>query len=138
MFRCARWGNKQRTGAKGGCECSGELSVLADRGCFLHHYARGALCVFTSSFRRKGYESRAQPREKWHYRYIEGLGPNIDFELLDSTGSGDYRLTTPLEERAKLIGKLPYNLPYNLGKLDRGVASEGVEHIVIHIGPLPQ
>ena len=53
---------------------------------------------------QEGYESRAHPREKWYYRYIEGLGPNIDFELLDTTGSGDYRLTTPLEERAKLLG----------------------------------
>jgi GWxTD domain-containing protein len=87
---------------------------------------------------QEGHDSRAYPREKWHYRYIEDLGPNIDFEFLDTTGSGDYRLTTPLEERAKLVGKLPHNLPYSLGKLDRGVASEGVEHIVIYIGPLPQ
>jgi len=87
---------------------------------------------------QEGNESWGQPRAKWHYRYIEGLGPNIDFELLDITGSGDYHLTTPLEERAELIGKLPYNLPYNFEKLDRGVASEGVEHIVIYIGPQPQ
>src|SRR5258708_38149671 len=40
--------------------------------------------------------------------------------------------------KGQTIGKLPYNLPYNLGKLDREVASEGVEHIVIYIGPLPQ
>ena len=41
--------------------------------------------------------------EKWHYRYLEGIGANIDLEFVDPEGSGDYRLTMPLEEKDSLL-----------------------------------
>jgi GWxTD domain-containing protein len=36
--------------------------------------------------------------ERWHYKYIEGAGRDIDLEFVDPSGSGDYRLTLSLEE----------------------------------------
>jgi GWxTD domain-containing protein len=77
-------------------------------------------------------------REAWHYRYLEGLGPSIDFELIDTTGSGDYQLTKPLADRANAIGHLPYNLPYDIGNFDRDVESKGLEQLLIYVGPVPQ
>jgi len=41
--------------------------------------------------------------EQWHYRYVEGMGADIDLEFVDPKGSGDYRLTMSLEEKDTLF-----------------------------------
>jgi GWxTD domain-containing protein len=83
---------------------------------------------------RQGDDREARgPLERWHYRYIEGLGENVDFELLDTTGSGDYRLTSPLQHLAKIVENFPYGLPYDLGN-DRRVESKGVQQIIVYVG----
>jgi len=71
-------------------------------------------------------------REKWHYRYLEGLGENVDLEFVDPSHSGDYRLATPIQVK----NEPPYNLP-GVSRQDRDVASEAVQHIVVHIGLMP-
>jgi GWxTD domain-containing protein len=30
--------------------------------------------------------------ENWHYKYVEGLGENVDFEFVNAAGSGEYQL----------------------------------------------
>jgi GWxTD domain-containing protein len=86
---------------------------------------------------QEGYDNQVRhSRATWHYRYIEGLGQNIDFDLIDTTGSGDYHLTKPLEDWAKEIVNLPYHLPYNLGSSHGGVESKGLEQIIIYVGPV--
>ena len=49
------------------------------------------------------------PYEKWHYRYIAGLGSNIELEFVDKTNTGKYELaTSPYEKDALLaIGMGP-------------------------------
>jgi GWxTD domain-containing protein len=38
-------------------------------------------------------QTASHPVEIWRYRYISGLGENVDFEFVDEDGTGDYRLT---------------------------------------------
>lgn len=34
----------------------------------------------------------AESRQTWRYRYLEGIGEDVEYEFTDSSGSGDYRL----------------------------------------------
>jgi GWxTD domain-containing protein len=40
-----------------------------------------------------GGETTTYPFEDWHYRYIEGIGSNVDIEFVDSCMCGDYEMT---------------------------------------------
>ena len=42
------------------------------------------------------------PFEVWHYRYIEGIGENIDLEFVDSCMCGDYHFTIDRSEKDAL------------------------------------
>ena len=42
------------------------------------------------------------PFEIWHYRYIEGIGDNIDIEFVDSCMCGDYHMTIDRSEKDAL------------------------------------
>jgi GWxTD domain-containing protein len=50
----------------------------------------------------KDSEDLQHPWERWRYRYLEGIGENIDLKFVDQ-GLGDYRLTMPLEEKSRLV-----------------------------------
>ena len=39
----------------------------------------------------------------WHYRYIEGIGENIDIEFVDSCMCGDYHMTIDRSEKDALL-----------------------------------
>jgi GWxTD domain-containing protein len=43
------------------------------------------------------------PFETWHYRYIEGVGDNIDIEFVDSCMCGDYHMTIDRSEKDALL-----------------------------------
>ncbi len=43
------------------------------------------------------------PFETWHYRYIEGIGDNIDIEFVDSCQCGDYHMTIDRSEKDALL-----------------------------------
>lgn len=53
--------------------------------------------------REEGPETAQYSWEKWHYRYLEGVGADTDLEFVDPGGSGDYRLTMSLEEKDSLF-----------------------------------
>jgi GWxTD domain-containing protein len=42
------------------------------------------------------------PFEVWHYRYIEGIGDNIDIEFVDTCQCGDYHMTMDRSEKDAL------------------------------------
>ncbi|HEX9199353.1 MAG TPA: GWxTD domain-containing protein [Acidobacteriaceae bacterium] len=42
------------------------------------------------------------PFETWHYRYIEGIGDNIDLEFVDTCQCGDYHYTIDRSEKDAL------------------------------------
>ena len=43
------------------------------------------------------------PFETWHYRYLEGVGDNIDVEFVDSCQCGDYHFTIDRSEKDALL-----------------------------------
>ncbi|HVW78571.1 MAG TPA: GWxTD domain-containing protein [Alloacidobacterium sp.] len=43
------------------------------------------------------------PFEVWHYRYIEGIGENIDIEFVDTCMCGDYHMTIDRSEKDALL-----------------------------------
>ena len=42
------------------------------------------------------------PFEVWHYRYLEGIGDNIDIEFVDTCMCGDYHATIDRSEKDAL------------------------------------
>jgi GWxTD domain-containing protein len=50
-----------------------------------------------------GGETSTFPFETWHYRYLEGIGENIDIEFVDSCQCGDYHMTMDRSEKDALL-----------------------------------
>ncbi len=50
-----------------------------------------------------GGETSTYPFETWHYRYLEGIGENIDIEFVDSCMCGDYHMTLDRSEKDALL-----------------------------------
>ncbi len=50
-----------------------------------------------------GGETSTYPFEDWRYRYIEGIGTNINIEFVDTTMSGEYHIATDPEEKDALL-----------------------------------
>jgi GWxTD domain-containing protein len=50
-----------------------------------------------------GGETSTFPFETWHYRYLEGLGENIDLEFVDTCQCGDYHFTIDRGEKDALM-----------------------------------
>ncbi|HKY03243.1 MAG TPA: GWxTD domain-containing protein [Blastocatellia bacterium] len=60
------------------------------------------------TYNRPSYEgggtTTTYPFETWWYRYIEGIGSDIEIEFVDPTGSGEYRIArSPNEKDAMLF-----------------------------------
>jgi len=49
-----------------------------------------------------GGETSTFPFEVWHYRYIEGIGENVDIEFVDTCQCGDYHFTIDRSEKDAL------------------------------------
>jgi GWxTD domain-containing protein len=50
-----------------------------------------------------GGETSTYPFEVWHYRYLEGVGENIDIEFVDACMCGDYHFTINRAEKDALL-----------------------------------
>ena len=50
-----------------------------------------------------GGETSTYPFETWTYHYLEGIGPNIELEFVDKSGSNEYHLSTDPEEKDALL-----------------------------------
>jgi GWxTD domain-containing protein len=64
------------------------------------------------------------PFEVWHYRYLEGLGENLDLEFVDTCQCGDYHFTINPDEKDALLnvpgaGQTEYEQMNHLDKRDR-------------------
>jgi GWxTD domain-containing protein len=53
-----------------------------------------------------GGETSTFPFEVWHYRYLEGIGENVDLEFVDTCQCGDYHFTIDRGEKDALA-KVP-------------------------------
>jgi GWxTD domain-containing protein len=50
-----------------------------------------------------GGETSTYPFEDWRYRYIEGIGNNVNIEFVDPTMSGEYHMTMDPSEKDALL-----------------------------------
>ncbi|HEY0704855.1 MAG TPA: GWxTD domain-containing protein [Candidatus Acidoferrales bacterium] len=50
-----------------------------------------------------GGETSTYPFEDWRYRYLEGIGENVELEFVDPTLTGEYKLTTDPSEKDALL-----------------------------------
>ena len=59
--------------------------------------------IYTRPMEEGGGETSTFPFETWHYRYLEGIGDNIDLEFVDSCMCGDYHMTINRAEKDALL-----------------------------------
>jgi GWxTD domain-containing protein len=50
-----------------------------------------------------GGETQTYPFEQWRYKWMDGKGPNIIIEFVDTTMKGDYRMTMDPKEKDALL-----------------------------------
>lgn len=50
-----------------------------------------------------GGETSTYPFEDWRYRYLEGMGNNVELEFVDPTSTGEYHLTMDPSEKDALL-----------------------------------
>jgi GWxTD domain-containing protein len=50
-----------------------------------------------------GGSTSTYPWEKWRYRYLEGIGSDVELEFVDPSGSGEYHLTMDPSEKDALL-----------------------------------
>jgi GWxTD domain-containing protein len=84
-----------------------------------------------------GGETSTFPFEIWHYRYLEGIGENLDIEFVDSCMCGDYHFTIDRGEKDALlhtpgVGETQWEQMGMAKKTDR--FQGGIEHL--GTGPL--
>ncbi len=73
------------------------------------------------------------PFEVWHYRYLEGIGENIDIEFVDTCQCGDYHFTIDRSEKDALLnvpgaGLTQYEEMNHKDKTDR-FKGNGIENL---------
>jgi|HubBroStandDraft_5_1064220.scaffolds.fasta_scaffold02145_5 GWxTD domain-containing protein len=73
------------------------------------------------------------PFETWHYRYLEGIGENIDIEFVDTCQCGDYHFTIDRSEKDALLhvpgaGLTEYEEMNHKDKTDR-FKGNGIENL---------
>ncbi|MGD0798221.1 MAG: GWxTD domain-containing protein [Acidobacteriaceae bacterium] len=88
-----------------------------------------------------GGETATFPFEVWHYRYLEGIGDNIDLEFVDTCQCGDYHYTIDRSEKDALKNVPNAGLTWSeengqSKKADRFAGGTGVEQL--GVGPLNQ
>src|SRR5215475_9852248 len=59
--------------------------------------------TYDRPFEEGGGTTSTYPFQKWTYRYIEGLGNNVELEFVDKSLSGEYRLTIDPNEKDALL-----------------------------------
>ena len=87
-----------------------------------------------------GGETSTFPFEVWHYRYLEGIGDNVDIEFVDTCQCGDYHMTIDRSEKDALkyvpgAGLTMYEQQGQSSKADR-MTHGGMEQL--GAGPLSQ
>ena len=59
--------------------------------------------TYERPFEEGGGTTSTYPFEKWRYRYIEGIGNDINIEFVDTTMSGEYHMTMDPSEKDALL-----------------------------------
>src|SRR5262249_8005521 len=88
-----------------------------------------------------GGSTSTYPFEKWRYRYLEGIGTNVEIEFVDTTMSGEYHMSMDPSEKDALLyvpnAGLTMNEAMGLSsKTDRFTRTDGT-HLGTGGTPLP-
>src|SRR5205085_1346326 len=59
--------------------------------------------TYERPYEEGGGSTSTYPFEKWRYRYIEGIGNDVNIEFVDTTMSGEYRMTMDPSEKDALL-----------------------------------
>lgn len=83
-----------------------------------------------------GGETSTFPFEVWHYRYLEGIGENVDLEFVDTCQCGEYHFTIDRGEKDALLHVPGAGLTQweAMGKAKKGDRFNGLEHL--GLGPM--
>lgn len=97
--------------------------------------------TYNRPYEEGGGTTSTYPFEKWRYRYIEGIGTNIELEFVDTSMTNEYHLTMdPSEKDALLyVPNAGLTLSEQMGlssKTDRFTRSDGT-HLGTGDSPLP-
>jgi GWxTD domain-containing protein len=89
-----------------------------------------------------GGETSTYPFEKWRYRYIEGIGTDVNIEFVDPTMTGEYHMTMDPSEKDALMmvpgaGLTLYEQMGLADKTDRFTRSDGTR-LGVGNQPLPE
>ena len=59
--------------------------------------------TYERPYEEGGGSTSTYPFEKWRYRYIDGIGNNVEIEFVDTTMSGEYHMTMDPSEKDALL-----------------------------------
>jgi GWxTD domain-containing protein len=59
--------------------------------------------TYERPYEEGGGSTSTYPWEKWRYRYIDGIGNNVEIEFVDTTMSGEYHMTMDPSEKDALL-----------------------------------
>jgi GWxTD domain-containing protein len=98
--------------------------------------------TYERPFEEGGGTTSTYPFEKWRYRYIDGIGNDVNIEFVDTTMSGEYHMTMdPSEKDALLyVPGAGLTMMEQMGladKTQRFTRTDGT-HLGTGAGPLPQ
>src|SRR6266853_4160333 len=97
--------------------------------------------TYERPYEEGGGSTSTYPFEKWRYRYIDGIGNDVNIEFVDPTMSGEYRMTMDPSEKDALL-MVPgagLTLMESMGmasKTDRFTRSDGT-HMGTSLGGTP-
>jgi GWxTD domain-containing protein len=97
--------------------------------------------TYERPFEEGGGTTSTYPFEKWRYRYIDGIGNDVNIEFVDTTMSGEYRMTMDPSEKDALLyvpgaGLTMMEQMGMASKTDRFNRTDGT-HLGVGSGPLP-
>ena len=93
--------------------------------------------AYSRQMHEGGGTTQTYPFEFWRYRYIEGIGSNVEFEFVDPTLSGEYRMTTNPFDKDALAGITEYGMTeYEKNEDDKFSRNTGVFMGAALYGPL--
>ena len=97
---------------------------------------------YTRTPEEGGGETSTYPFEDWRYRYLPGIGENVELEFVDPSGSGEYHLTMDPSEKDALLyvpgaGLTDLEAMGEASKLDRFKNTDGT-HMPKPMGGQPE
>jgi len=93
---------------------------------------------YTRPMDEGGGTTAAYPFEIWHYRYIEGIGDNINLEFVDTCQCGDYHFTIDRSEKdaLKLIPNAGLTFYEESGQASKSDRFNGTNMEQLGLGPM--